>query len=97
MSSLGFSHASHHPLPVPLFFIFGQEYYEGYPTLPDTSNYWRFIPSRFSRAAIPYASFVVPEKCTAMCATSSSTYQERLEARFAAGVGGNLVRIAAAE
>ena len=65
----------------------------GYPTLPLTSNYWRFEPALFSRAPIPSAAFAVPAGCTSMCEMTSMTYRERLDARAARGIGGgNLVR-----
>jgi hypothetical protein len=65
------------------------EYYEGYPVLPNTSNYWRFVTSNFSRAAIPASVFAVPVGwgCEFMCPQSGMTYAERLAARAAAGVG----------
>lgn len=43
------------------------EYYEGYPTLPFTSNYWRFVPEGFSRTPIPASTFVPPAGCDGMC------------------------------
>ena len=63
-------------------------YYEGYPTLPASSNYWRFIPSGFSRAPIPAAAFSPPAGCDALCKTGAATFRERLEDRHAAGIGG---------
>lgn len=63
-------------------------YYEGYPTLPASSNYWRFEPARFSRAAIPAATFAPPAGCDAMCDVTDVPYAQRIRERFAAGVGG---------
>ena len=63
-------------------------YYEGYPTLPQSSNYWRFIPSLFSRAPLPADAFAIPPGCDAMCDIAGSSYRERIAARWAAGVGG---------
>ena len=62
-------------------------YYEGYPTLPDTSNYWYFATANFSRS-VAGVSFQPPAGCDAMCDVSGSTYEDRLERRWAAGVGG---------
>lgn len=70
-------------------------YYEGYPILPATSNYWYFEPSLFSRAAIPASTFAPPAGCDSMCAMSETTYAQRLASRAAAGVGGNLLRVSA--
>lgn len=43
------------------------QYYEGYPTLPLTSNYWNFIPNEFNRDPIPSSVFAVPAGCDNMC------------------------------
>ena len=69
-------------------------YFEGYPTLPYTSNYWRFTPSLFSRAPIPASKFAPPAGCENMCQQSPMTYEERLNARHVKGVGGgNLIKV----
>ena len=65
-------------------------YYEGYPTLPQSSNYWRFIAPLFSRAPLPASACAIPPGCDAMCNIAGSTYRERVAARWAAGVGGIL-------
>jgi hypothetical protein len=66
-------------------------FYEGYPVLPQTSNNWTFISSGFART-VPVGAFGVPAGCTDVCDVSGMSYKERLQARWRAGVGGNLVR-----
>ena len=63
------------------------EYFEGYPTLPASSNYWRFLPALFSRAAIPAAAFAPPAGCDAMCDVTDVPFAQRIRERHAAGVG----------
>jgi hypothetical protein len=69
-------------------------YYEGYPVLPDTSNYWRFITSNFSRAPIASSSFDVPVGfgCEFVCIKSPTTYIERVAKRAELKIGNPIAR-----
>jgi len=58
-------------------------YYEGYPVLPKTSNYWRFNSGNFSRDPIPSSVFAIPSwGCNKMCPQSLLSYEERLQLAF---------------
>ena len=63
------------------------QYYEGYPTFALGSNYWNFTYDAYNINPIPAEVFAVPTDmgCDAMCPQSDLSYQQRLEARFAAG------------
>ena len=63
------------------------EYYEGYPTLPASSNYWRFAPSLFNREKIAPSTFAPPPGCDTLCDVTTVPYSERIRARYEAGVG----------
>lgn len=59
------------------------EYYEGYPTLPQSSNYWHFSDyyTDFSRSRPAPSTFTPPANCDSMCEISESSYAERVAYR----------------
>ena len=72
------------------------QYYEGYPTFAEGSNFWNFSTELYSNAPIPSSTFDVPSGmgCDAMCEFGAESYATRLQRRFEAGVGGgNLERV----